>query len=70
MKFWLIIFLFTPEGEFHAKEVQEAANEQQCVSFAQEYTPQLINKQMQAQFYCVSDDHYMGRQQDPGIPYD
>ena len=70
MKFWLIIFLFTPEGEFHAKEVQEAANKQQCVSFAAEYTLAVGRNQLRAQFYCVSDDHYQGRRQDPGIPYD
>ena len=51
MKFWLIIFLFTPEGEFHAKEVQEAANKQQCVSFAAEYTLAVGRNQLRAQIH-------------------
>jgi hypothetical protein len=32
--FWLIVYLFTPEGEFLAKDVYESASEQQCVEFA------------------------------------
>lgn len=70
MKFWLIVFLFTPEGEFMAKDVYEAANKEQCVVFAGDVAKTLINTQLQAQFHCVSDDHYMGRKQDEGVDYD
>lgn len=70
MKFWLIVFLFTPEGEFMAKDVYEAANKEQCVAFAGDVVKTLINTQLQAQFHCVSDDHYMGREQDEGVDYD
>ena len=70
MKFWLIVFLFTPEGEFMAKDVYEAANKEQCVVFGGDVAKTLINTQLQAQFHCVSDDHYMGRKQDEGVDYD
>ena len=70
MKFWLIVFLFTPEGEFMAKDVYEAANKEQCVVFAGDVAKTLINTQLQAQFHCVSDDHYMGPKQDEGVDYD
>lgn len=70
MKFWLIVFLFSADGEFVAKDVYEATNKEQCVEFAGQVTKTLINTQLQAQFHCVSDDHYMGRSQDEGVPLD
>jgi hypothetical protein len=70
MKFWLIVFLFTSDGEFLGKDIYESASKEQCIEFAGDVTKTLINTQTSAQFYCVSDDHYMGRKQDPGVPYD
>lgn len=70
MKFWLIVFLFTNEGEFWAKDVYETASKEQCVEFSGQVTKTLVNTQMQAQFYCVSDDHYTGRSIDEGVPLD
>lgn len=70
MSFWLIVFLFTQEGELVAKDVYETASQEQCVKFAGEVTRTIINSRLQAQFHCVSDDHYMGRVQDEGIEYD
>jgi hypothetical protein len=70
MKFWLVVFLFSPEGEFLAKESYEAADKAQCMQFAGEEAIKLVNKQIQAQFHCVSDDHYNGRSIDEGIPLD
>ena len=64
MTFWLVVYLFTAEGEFFAKDVYETAGEQQCAEFAGQVTKTLINTQLQAQFHCVSDDHYMGRNKD------
>jgi hypothetical protein len=58
MTFWLIIYLFTAEGEFFAMDVYEAADEQQCVEFASDVAKTLVNTQLQAQFYCLSDDDY------------
>ena len=70
MSFLLIVFLFTQEGEFVAKDVYETGGQEQCVKFAGEVTRTIINSRLQAQFHCVSDDHYMGRKQDEGVDYD
>ena len=70
MSFWLIVFLFTSEGEFQAKDVYETAGKEQCEKFAGDYARTIVNTQMQAQFYCVSDDHYMGRSVDKDVPLD
>jgi hypothetical protein len=70
MSFWLIVFLFTSEGEFHEKSSYEAATKEQCVEMAGEEATKLVNSQMQMQFYCVTDDHYMGRNVDENIPLD
>lgn len=56
--FWLIVYLFTAEGEFMAKDVYEAASEQQCVEFASKYTRTIVNTGFKAQYNCVSDDEY------------
>lgn len=70
MSFWLIVFLFTNDGEFHEKSSYQAANKEQCIQMAGDEARKLVNSQMQAQFYCVTDDHYMGRSVDDNIPLD
>ncbi len=70
MSYWLIVFLFTTEGEFVAKDVYETASKEQCEQFAGDVTRTIINSPILAQFHCVSDDHYMGRKQDEGVDYD
>lgn len=70
MKFWLIVFLFTAEGEYTGKDIYEAADKAQCIEFSGQVAKTLVNTQLSAQFYCVSDDHYMGRSVDEGIPLD
>lgn len=70
MTFWLIVFLFNAEGEFQAKDIYETAGKEQCEKFAGDYARTIVNTKMQAQFHCVSDDHYMGRKQDEGVDYD
>lgn len=70
MSFWLIVFLFTSEGEFQEKSSYEAATKEQCVEMAGKEASKLVNSQMQMQFYCVTDDHYMGRSVDNDIPLD
>ena len=70
MTFWLIVFLFTSDGEFQEKSSYEAATKEQCVEMAGKEASKLVNTQMQMQFYCVSDDHYMGRSVDNDIPLD
>ena len=70
MKYWLIVFLFSSEGEFLEKSSYEAENKEQCVAFAADEAKKLVNTQLNAQFYCVSDDHYMGRSVDADVPLD
>jgi hypothetical protein len=70
MSFWLLVFLFTQDGEFVSKDIYEAANKEQCEQFAADYTKKIINTKTMVQFHCVSDDHYMGRKQDEGVDYD
>lgn len=70
MSFWLIVFLFTSDGELLTKDVYETADEQQCVALAERVTKTIINTNIQAQFHCVSDDHYMGRTVDKNVPLD
>jgi hypothetical protein len=64
--YWLFVFLFDVNGEFQAREMIEAANMEQCEKFAGEYARTIINTQMQAQFYCVSDEEYR-LAQDPEV---
>ena len=62
MHYWLIVFLFTPEGEFMAKDVYETASKEHCVEMAGDVVKRtLINTQLTSQFFCVTDDHYVGR---------
>lgn len=70
MSFWLIVFLFTSDGELLTKDVYETTDEQQCVALAERVTKTIINTNIQAQFHCVSDDHYMGRTVDKNAPLD
>jgi superfamily II DNA or RNA helicase len=70
MKYWLIIFLFTPEGEYTGKYVYPTSSKEACYQKAGRVTRPLVNSQYKVKFYCVTDDHYTGRKQDPGVPYD
>jgi hypothetical protein len=56
--FWLVVYLFTPEGEFLAKDVYESASEQQCIEFAGQVAKTTINTKLHAQFNCISDEEY------------
>jgi hypothetical protein len=58
MGFWLIVYLFTQEGEFVAKDIYETANKEQCVEFAGQVAKTIVNSDLQAQFYCTSDEDY------------
>lgn len=58
MSFWLIVYLFTQEGEFVAKDTYETASMAQCEQFAGNVTRTIINSKLQAQFHCLSDSEY------------
>lgn len=70
MKFWLIVFLFSSDGEFIKKAEYQTANKVQCVELAGKVAKVYVNSQRQVQFYCVTDDHRSGRAFDKGIPLD
>ncbi len=65
MKFWLIIFFLTPEGEFIRKKEIAYKDKASCYLAMDKVKAKQIT-----QMVCVSDDHYRGRKQDPGVPYD
>jgi len=58
MAYWLIVYLFTADGQFMAKDVYETASAEQCAQFAGDVTKTIINTKLQAQFHCISDDDY------------
>jgi hypothetical protein len=58
MSFWLIVYLFTADGEFIAKDIYETGGQEQCADFAGQVTRTIINSGLQAQFHCLSDDDY------------
>lgn len=58
MAYWLLVYLFTAEGEFMAKDVYETASKEQCVEFAGQVAKTLVDTKLQAQFHCVSDEEY------------
>ena len=65
MKFWLLIFFLTPEGEFISKKEIAYKDKASCYVAMDKVKVKRI-----AQMVCVSDDHRSGRKQDPGVPYD
>jgi len=56
--YWLIVYLFTQEGEFVAKDTYETASMALCEKFAGNVTRTIINSKLQAQFHCLSDSEY------------
>jgi hypothetical protein len=65
VKFWLLIFFLTPDGEFISKKEIAYDDEASCYLAMNKVKVKRI-----AQMVCVSDDHYMGRKKDPGVDYD
>ena len=70
MKYWLIFMIFSHDGEFITKFEYEAKSKRHCVELAGYASQQYVNKDRLTQSWCVTDDHFRGRKQDPGIPYD
>lgn len=71
MKYWLILFITTPDGEYVDKDVYSVSSKAQCEVVAETLVKRLktISK-YEFEYHCVSDDHYKGIAQDPGVPYD
>jgi hypothetical protein len=58
MTYWLLVYLFTADGQFMAKDIYETASKEQCVEFAGQVAKTIVDTKLQAQFHCVSDDDY------------
>lgn len=67
MKFWLIIFFLTPDGDFVGKREIAYKDEATCYMAMEGVRSR---KGLIVQMVCVSDDHYTGKKQDPGVAYD
>ena len=63
MKFWLIIFFLTPEGEFISKKEIAYKDKASC------YVA-MGKVKVRAEMVCVSNDHYTGKKQDKNVPFD
>lgn len=68
MKYWLIIFFTNVHGDYMGKREIAYENEVRCLQAMDYIRPP--KKNWTTQMVCVSDDHFMGRKQDPGVPYD
>lgn len=60
MKFWLIVFLFTADGQFMAKDMHEVEDRAQCEKLAGEVARVHLNTQLHIQMHCLSDEEYKG----------
>ena len=67
MKFWLLIFILNAEGEFVEKREASYENIDKCRQAMKQVRPA---KGTKVHTMCVSDDHYTGIKQDPGVGYD
>lgn len=71
MKFWLIVFVFTSQGEFMWKDIYPVEQGyERCVEMAGEVSKKYVNLPNSINMFCVSDDHYTGKNYDEGIPLD
>lgn len=70
MKFWLLVFLFTTDGEFITKKEVQLNSKRECIVAAGIAAQSLNNKPIALTTFCVSDNHYKGLSQDSGVPLD
>lgn len=68
MKYWLLVFFLTPDGEFIEKKEFPFKDEASCYLAMDKV--KIKRPATIAEMVCVSDDHYRGRRQDPGVDYD
>jgi hypothetical protein len=68
VKFWLIVFFLTPEGEYLSKQEMQLSNKTMCELVAEQYPAQV--REGPVKTICVSDDHYTGKKQDKNVPFD
>ena len=65
MKFWLIMFFLTPEGDFISKKEIQYKDKASCYLAMNKVKVKQI-----AEMVCVSNDHYTGKKQDKNVPFD
>ena len=65
MKFWLIIFFMTHEGEFVSKKEIQYKDKASCYLAMDK-----VKVKNRAEMVCVSNDHYTGKKQDKNVPFD
>ena len=69
MKYWLIFMIFADDGTYLDKIVKQTNSLEDCYVASAVQSMEATNSGLMTQTWCVSDDHYSGRKQDPGIPY-
>lgn len=70
MKFWLILWFFSTDGQFIQKDEFAFKNRAQCVQAAGEVAKDFVNKKVSITAFCVTDNHHKGKSVDPGIALD
>lgn len=65
MKYWLIAMIFDYQGQWVGKVVQPHPSKVAC-----EQAIRVTIGDPKIRMRCVSDDHWSGRKQDPGVAYD
>jgi uncharacterized alpha/beta hydrolase family protein len=65
VKFWLIMFFLTPEGDFISKKEIQYKDKASCYLAMNK-----VKVKNRAEMVCVSNDHYTGKKQDKNVPFD
>ena len=65
MKFWLIIFFLSPDGDFVSKKEIQYKDKASCYLAMNKIKVKQITEMV-----CVSNDHYTGKKQDKNVPFD
>ena len=76
VKAWLIVFMvwhspneYSLEEERYLGKIEVPyASMEECEAATSKIT--MESEDVRYEFNCVTDDHYTGRKQDPGVPYD
>jgi hypothetical protein len=65
VKFWLIIFFLSPDGDFVSKKEIQYKDKALCYLAMDK-----VKVKSRAEMVCVSNDHYTGKKQDKNVPFD
>lgn len=70
MTYWLLIFLWDIDGSFVDRIAVENPNKSACVAAAGKDAAKRVNTSSRATYFCVTDDHWTGKNVDPDVPLD